>query len=177
MGNMTEKMRRFCEEYVVDFDTHAAARRAGYQTRGAGAIGSQNLHKPMIQAYIRELMIPVQEAVIEKAAVNATYVTQKLLAIVERSMPEDDGKVDRMGRPITRVKFRPGEAIRALELLGRNIGYFEKDNMQQGGVGVPQVEQLSAEDRATLREALLEVIGSPAVGGEAGPGDGDRITH
>jgi len=175
MADLTHKMRRFCEEYVIDFSAMGAAKRAGYKQPRMQ--GSRNLTKPPIEAYIQELMAVVKAAVIERTAVNATFVTEKLLKIVERSIPEDEDKVDRMGRPIKRGRFRPGEAIRALELLGRNIGYFEKDNMQQGGVGVPPVEQLSAEERATLREALIEIIGSPAVGGEAGSDDSTRVTH
>ena len=45
---LTPKQERFCEEYLVDLNAAAAARRAGYSKQTAGVIGLENLAKPMI---------------------------------------------------------------------------------------------------------------------------------
>lgn len=52
MDNLTDKQRRFCEEYVVDWNATQAAIRAGYSEKTAEAIGFENLRKPKIAEYI-----------------------------------------------------------------------------------------------------------------------------
>ena len=51
---MTDKQRRFTEEYPKDFNATAAAKRAGYSDRTAAQIGYENLRKPEIAAAIKE---------------------------------------------------------------------------------------------------------------------------
>ncbi|HMG92367.1 MAG TPA: terminase small subunit, partial [Chryseolinea sp.] len=52
---LTGKQKRFCEEYIFDFNGARAARAAGYSEDTAKEIASENLTKPNIQAYIKEL--------------------------------------------------------------------------------------------------------------------------
>ena len=52
---LTPKQKKFCEEYIWDFNASRAARAAGYSEDTAGQIGFENLKKPEIQAYIEEL--------------------------------------------------------------------------------------------------------------------------
>lgn len=55
MADLTGKQKRFCEEYIWDFNASRAAREAGYSEATAGAIGFENLQKPEIKAFIEEL--------------------------------------------------------------------------------------------------------------------------
>ena len=59
---MTEKQKRFCEEYLIDLNATQAALRAGYSEKTAYSIGNENLKKPEIQEYIqkrkRTLVLP-----------------------------------------------------------------------------------------------------------------------
>ena len=50
---LTDKQKRFCEEYVIDWNATRAAKAAGYSEKTAGSIGSENLSKPEIQSYIK----------------------------------------------------------------------------------------------------------------------------
>lgn len=50
---LTPKQQRFVEEYLVDLNASAAARRAGYSERTAGSIGDENLKKPEIKAALQ----------------------------------------------------------------------------------------------------------------------------
>lgn len=52
---LTDKEAAFCEEYVVDFNGAAAARRAGYSEKTAREIAYENLTKPHIRLRIRQL--------------------------------------------------------------------------------------------------------------------------
>lgn len=53
--DLTGKQKRFCEEYIFDFNATRAAKAAGYSEDTARSIGSENLSKPDIQAYIKQL--------------------------------------------------------------------------------------------------------------------------
>lgn len=52
---LTDKQRRFCEEYIFDYNATRATKAAGYSEESARQIGSENLSKPYIRAYIKEL--------------------------------------------------------------------------------------------------------------------------
>lgn len=54
MSDLTDKQRRFIEEYCVDFNATQAAIRAGYKERAAYATGWENLRKPDIAEAIGE---------------------------------------------------------------------------------------------------------------------------
>ena len=53
--NLTNKQRRFCEEYVIDLNATQAAIRAGYREKTARFIGSENLSKPNIKVCIEKV--------------------------------------------------------------------------------------------------------------------------
>ncbi|WP_257834979.1 terminase small subunit [Burkholderia glumae] len=53
---LTPKQQAFVDEYLVDLNASAAARRAGYSERGAGQMGDENLKKPQIAAAIASAM-------------------------------------------------------------------------------------------------------------------------
>lgn len=52
---LTKKERLFCEFYIEKFNGADSARRAGYSAKSAKEIASENLTKPHIQAYIKEI--------------------------------------------------------------------------------------------------------------------------
>lgn len=54
-NELTDKQRRFCEEYIFDYNATRAAKDSGYSEESARQIGSENLSKPYIRAYITEL--------------------------------------------------------------------------------------------------------------------------
>ena len=51
---LTQKQRRFVEEYLVDLNATQAAIRAGYSKKTARAMGCENLTKPDIAEAIRQ---------------------------------------------------------------------------------------------------------------------------
>lgn len=53
--DLTPKQKKFCEEYIFDYNGSRSARDAGYSEDTAASIASENLTKPNIQAYIKEL--------------------------------------------------------------------------------------------------------------------------
>lgn len=70
----TDKMRRFCEEYLVDLNASAAARRAGYSDSEATRhIASDLLEKPMV----REEIARLQAERSERTAITADAVLRQ----------------------------------------------------------------------------------------------------
>ena len=56
IGNeLTGKQKKFCEEYIFDFNATRAAKAAGYSEGTAYSIGNENLRKPEVATYIKEL--------------------------------------------------------------------------------------------------------------------------
>lgn len=53
---LTEKQKAFCEEYLIDLNGTKAAIRAGYSEKTARSIATENLTKPDIANYIKELI-------------------------------------------------------------------------------------------------------------------------
>src|SRR5438105_5332625 len=66
-ATMTDKQIRFCNEYMLDCNATQAAIRAGYSFDSARQMGSENLSKPYIRAYINarlsEIAISKEETV------------------------------------------------------------------------------------------------------------------
>ncbi|HMR18074.1 MAG TPA: terminase small subunit [Sphingobacterium sp.] len=74
---LTQKQKRFCEEYLIDLNATQAAIRAGYSQKTARAIGQENLTKPDIQVYIAEL----QQKVSERTNITVDMVVKELARI------------------------------------------------------------------------------------------------
>lgn len=74
---LTDKQKRFCEEYIIDLNATQAAIRAGYSKETARQIGTENLSKPVIQYYIYEL----QQERSKRTEITADMVLKELAHI------------------------------------------------------------------------------------------------
>lgn len=77
MARLTEKQKRFVEEYLVDLNATEAAKRAGYSEKTAYSIGFENLRKPEIQEAIQVAM----DARAERTGITQDRVLQELARI------------------------------------------------------------------------------------------------
>jgi len=64
---LTEKQKRFCDEYLMDLNATQAAIRAGYSTKTAKSIGQENLTKPYLKTYIGERLKQLEDERIARA--------------------------------------------------------------------------------------------------------------
>ena len=53
MAELKGKQKKFADEYLLSWNAAHAASKAGYRENTAASIGSENLSKPQIAAYIR----------------------------------------------------------------------------------------------------------------------------
>lgn len=107
---LTAKQKTFVQEYLIDLNATAAARRAGYSAKTADRIGPELLGKTCVSQAIQAAMQARQQ----RTAVNQDYVIGKLLEITERQasdFPESDLKYS--------------SKLKALELLGKHVGAWE----------------------------------------------------
>lgn len=91
---LTDKQKRFIDEYMVDSNATQAAIRAGYSSKAARVQGQENLSKPAIQIEIAKR----QDALKEKLEYTAEDWTRDVLELKNRSMEEielkdEDGNV------------------------------------------------------------------------------------
>jgi hypothetical protein len=144
---LTDKQERFCQEYVIDLNSAAAARRAGYSERSARITGHRLLTKDDIRRRVSEL----QAKQAERTQVDADFVVERLRAIADQ------------------WQKNPSAACRALELLGRHLDIFGgRDSQQQQTAAVqiqvvlsqPVVRRLAAETRPGVS---LDELAAPDV--------------
>lgn len=111
---LTPKQARFVEEYLLDLNAAAAARRAGYSEKNADSIAAQLLRKTKVFEAVQSA-VAARSA---KAEITAEYVLENLKRLSERCMSEEE--------------FAPSAAARALELLGKHLGLFS-DRVELSG--------------------------------------------
>lgn len=152
---MTEKQKRFVDEYLIDPNATQAAIRAGYSKDTARAIGAENLTKPYIQQAIKERIEQLHNERSADAQEIIEYLTSVMRGESESEELVNEFIGDGCSRP-TRVKKAPSEKdrIKAAELLGKRFGLF-KDKVELDGsvktdmatlAGV--LDQLKGEDSA-----------------------------
>ena len=146
---MTQKQKRFIEEYLIDLNATQAAIRAGYSPDTAQQTGSENLSKPVIRAQIDRAMAERSkrtgvnaERVVQELAkiafVNAAEVIDpKTATVKEDALPEDTAaiqsvKVKTFGEDGLEREVKMADKLKALELLGKHLGMF-KDRIELSG--------------------------------------------
>lgn len=156
---LTEKQRRFVDEYLIDLNATQAAIRAGYSVKRASEIGYQLLQKTTVQQAISEKMaerskrtgINQDRILMELARIallnSANVVNYEDATIKEDALPDDlaavaSVKVKRFptkdgGEGIEReIKFC--DKVRALELAGKHLGMFKDKLELSGGLAIEQ---------------------------------------
>ncbi len=150
------KHERFCLEYVKDGNAKQSYIRAGYVPEGAEANGCRLTRNDKVKGRISHL----QSQVAEECGLNARMITKELMRIgfanIQDVIGKDNAIKDISGVPrgvaaavesiqtdirhdggvsdgyTEKVKLRFHSKSKALENLGRRIGYFEADNAQMG---------------------------------------------
>lgn len=122
---LTDKQKRFCDEYLIDLNATQAAIRAGYSEKTAYRTGADNLRKPQIEEYIakrqKELSRSTeitQERVIKELALIAFSNNADYAHVVEKKMQVEAGGalvdvLDKDGKP---VMYRTVEPVLTEEL-------------------------------------------------------------
>ena len=121
MPALRGKEERFCQEYVIDYNGTKAAIRAGYNPGDAANRAYRLMKKAEISARIREL----EKDLAERLAMTQDYVVIQLRQQYDECKAIGDSK----------------NALKALELMGKHLGMFEKVKPGEGQTG-EKVEDL-----------------------------------
>ena len=156
MSNLTDKQKRFCEEYVIDWNATRSALEAGYSKKTAYSIGQENLKKPEIKQYIDEIQKDLSKlsgvtalrnilelkkiAYASIAQFKTDWMTEKdfneltdeqkgcLSEIVHQTKTYKDSTE-------TIVKFKLHDKQKAIELLNKMLGFNEADKLDLSTLG------------------------------------------
>lgn len=155
---MTKKQEKFCEEYMVDLNATQAAIRAGYSTKSAHSIATENLQKPAVRAHVDAALAEqskrtgvTADRVVRELARVAFANSQDVVNYDDATVRPDAARDDTAAVASVRVKTIPTkdgpgverevkmhDKLKALELLGRRLGLFT-DNVNVSGEGVVQI--------------------------------------
>jgi phage terminase small subunit len=117
MKELTDKQKRFCREYVIDYNGKQAAVRAGYSEKTAQMQSSRLLSKDKVSNFIKELQNEHSEQL---------EITIEELTNFFRSIMEDEEQ-------------KGADRIRAAENLSKRVGYYEEHNKQKQPPAPPQI--------------------------------------
>lgn len=141
MSLVTEKQKRFCDEYLTDLNATQAAVRAGYSKKTAYSIGEENLRKPEIKEYIEKRMAEKESQLIANQDEVMRYLTavmrrEKMESVVvtlntEKTsyVPDENGTMRKQTvkqeiPQIIEIPAQLRDANKAAELLGKAYGIY-----------------------------------------------------
>lgn len=118
---MTPRQKKFCDEYLISGNATDAAVKAGYSPKTAKNIGSENLAKPDLKAYIDEQLAQLHSDKIADAEEVLKYLTSVMRGEYTEEVPLLCG--DGM-QTLTPKEVGAKERIKAAELIGKRFGLF-----------------------------------------------------
>lgn len=125
MGKMTDKQRRFCDEYLVDLNATQAAIRAGYSKKYAGQNVDKLLKNTNVKSYIDARMAEKESELIANQDEVLKYLTSVLRGESRSSVVVIESIGDFMSEA-RELEKSPDEKerLKAAELLGKRYGIF-----------------------------------------------------
>lgn len=156
---LTEKQRRFVEEYMIDLNATQAAIRAGYSEDSAGQIGHDNLKKHEIQEALagarkeqsERTMVTADMVILELARLgfsnmgNYAHWNESGVELKDSSTLTDDALrcVSEVSQTVTAeggtVKFKLHDKKGALDSLGKHFGIFTDNVNLKADVSVVDI--------------------------------------
>ncbi len=154
-GKLTEKQKRFVQEYLVDLNATAAAQRAGYKDPN---IGRQLITKNNVSAAIQEAIekrqnrveITQDRVLQELASIAFAKGTDYASIISGVVMMNDTGELtEEQKAAIVSIKqtkegveVKLADKMKALELLARHLGLLQAQEKQEDGMLPKLIEGL-----------------------------------
>lgn len=156
MPKLTEKQKRFCEEYLTDLNATQAAKRAGYKNP---EIGRQLITKNNVSEYLNKL----RNEQSKRTQITADMVLNELAAIAfsDRTkiarvnadgvveLNETDKLPDALKKAISGIKegkfgveVSSYDKIKALELLGKHLGIFSENKLNDTDKVIEKLDEV-----------------------------------
>ena len=122
---MTERQKRFADEYLIDLNAEAAAIRAGYSSRYARGNAHKLVANSCIKEYIEQRMAEKESELIANQDEVLKYLTSVLRGESRSSVVVVESIGDFMSEA-RELEKSPDEKerLKAAELLGKRYGIF-----------------------------------------------------
>lgn len=146
---LTAKQEAFCREYIIDWNGAQAAIRSGYSVNTARQIAAENLTKPYIQTYIKDIQKDIAKIAGVSALRNQLELSkiaysnvgnlrkswkeltnfEDLTEIQKATIAEITVTTKRFGDDeecaitLENVKFKLHDKLKAIEMLNRMNGW------------------------------------------------------
>ncbi|HBI2170509.1 TPA: terminase small subunit [Listeria monocytogenes] len=138
---LTQKQKRFCDEYLIDLNATQAAIRAGYSKKTARAIANENFTKPYIKEYIEKRMAEKEKELIAEqdevmrylSAVMRREKTESVVVTLSKEkstyVPDENGTMRKQTvkediAQVVEIPARLSDSNKAAELLGKAYGLY-----------------------------------------------------
>lgn len=134
---MTDKQKRFAEEYLKDCNATQAAIRCGYSPKTAKQQGQRLLTNADLKNYIDEQLQKMQK----KSIASAEEVLEYLTSVVRGESISTELVVEGIGDGCSEakeMKKAPSEKdrLKAAELIGKRYGLFTEKTQIEGVVPI-----------------------------------------
>ena len=129
VNTLTQRQKKFCDEYLIDCNATQAAIRAGYSPKTAKQIGQRMLTNVDLKDYIDAQLERIHN---EKTA-DAQEVIEYLTSVMRGEHTEQVLKLVGDGvQTVTDIDVSAKERLKAAELIGKRYGLFT-DKVDVGG--------------------------------------------
>ena len=163
LKGLTEKQKKFCLQYITHWNATRAAKEAGYSEATAYSIGSENLSKPEIQAYIEEIQADLEKTAgisrlriiqeLEKiaftsiASLHNTWITRKefeelteeqkaaIQEITTQTRMEKNPIEGGMPIQVDYVKVKLYDKMKAVDTINKMLGYNAPEKIENVNPG------------------------------------------
>lgn len=136
---LTEKQKRFADEYIISGNATQAAIKAGYSKKTANRIATENLSKLVIKNYIDERLAKLES----KRIANAQEVLEYLTGVMRGDEKEEVMTEEGVSYREPSVK----DKLKAAELLGKRHSLFTEK------------QEISANVTSTKLDDIISQIG------------------
>lgn len=137
LERLTGKQRRFCEEYLVDYNASAAIMRAGYKSTNPNNLASDMLKKEHIRMAIDALALQKED----QTTVSVEYVIRKIVRQLEKAEENN----------------QPQHVLRAAELLAKHLNMFKETVEVSGKDGDPIQYEKIQNDAADFARSIAGI--------------------
>lgn len=131
MARLTEKQKKFVNEYLKDLNATQAAIRAGYSKKTADRIGNENLKKLEIQKYLEQRMKDREK----RTEITQDQVVQELAKIALAN-----------GTDFVRIAIKTGYR----DILNEAGEVIRKEPFEYQGVELLNTDEIPEEKRAAI---------------------------
>lgn len=135
MTKLTLKQQRFADEYIRLGDATKAAVSAGYSTKTASVVGSENIRKPNIKVYIDKRLEELKKQSIAQQDEVLQYLTSVMRGEVtdQELIPIGIGKGEMSVEKLEK-RSDTNARTKAAELLGKRYRLFtDKQEVEHTG--------------------------------------------